>query len=429
VTALQRLDLKQAPDPPQGPAYLYAAGGYEQNNSAGELSEVLPLLPHLTQLCLEWQINEEMKLALGALTLLKDLRLRQLQLPDHLQERYPPSAATAVVPDSRLNLPRGLTRLEVHMAQQFCSDYTPDLASLAALQHLQHSTLLDAILLPSNAQLTHLQLCMKPDAFSTSNLSILLNGLAGNEQLRHLHLEFGDADKVQYSMIPLEAIRQCSAFTASSHLTSLQLSGVQLPSACGKVLFPSGHVLPHLTILKLRGNAKRGWDVQYYDRVYGADGVTQEAPIGSAGDIYSLIECCPNLVELDLAGSVQPGVNLSALRHLQRLTSLVVGGQFFDDGCAAGLAEVTGLRKLVVIDPSQDKEDKPARRPYPYSNRQGSEDSYAGCGEARVNVGGHFTFKGLHSLMQLKGLSAISISQSTCLFQGLRWSDICDFDE
>jgi hypothetical protein len=52
---------------------------------------------------------------------------------------------------------------------------------------------------------------------------------------------------------------------------------------------------------------------------------------------------------------------MSRLRHLRHLTSLVVGGWFFDDGCSAGLVEVTGLRKLTVIEHAQYKELKPDR--------------------------------------------------------------------
>jgi hypothetical protein len=241
-----------------------------------------------------------MKLALGALMQLKDLRLQQLQLPDHLREQSD-IAATVAGPRSPLSLPHSLTRLEVHLAQQFCSTCAPVLACLTALQHLQ---LQDAAWLPVEAmphsmtQLTHLQLCMAPDAFSNGYKSTLLRRvLPSNKQLRHLQLEFVDAASPYDNKIQVE-LWLCSALTTSSHLTSLQLSGVQFPEGSGITLFPAGRVLPGLTAPKLRGKAKGWWRCgSGYGERY-----DESLPIGLDDDMYNLVQCCPNLVELDLAG-------------------------------------------------------------------------------------------------------------------------------
>jgi hypothetical protein len=445
LTALQHLDLKQAPDPPQQSSYSYSfkytQGPVAELAGAAELSEALPQLTQLTRLCLEWQISMEMKVALGALTQLKELKLQQLQMPVS-EGCTKATAAPGAIPGSRLNLPHSITRLEVQLSQHYGhSDYcTPDLASLTALQHLQlkDATWLDTTLMYSMTQLTHLELCMGAGCMNGDCMEALLDVLADNTQLRHLQLEIGNQNVASEGVVPIK-LEQCSALTSSSHLTTLKLSGVQLPPACGKALFPAGRTLPHLTTLKLRGKAKGWWYCLNHQRPAGAD-----APLGPAGDIYSLVECCPNLVELDLAGSVQSGVNMSGLRHLLRLTSLVVGGQGFDDGCAAGLACIWCLDKLTVIDPAQDR-DKSSHKPDgnfegAYNARYGGYGGYGGYGDghhhgydrgyfaAKDKSIGHFTFRGLHSLMQLN-VGAVAISgRRTCLLDGMRLSDVNDLE-
>jgi hypothetical protein len=410
LTTLQHLDLKQTPD-------------LLQQRSAVELGEVLPQLTRLTYLSLEWQVTEQIKPAPAALTQLKDLRLqrpRHLSVAQHHQH-------TAASPTSRLNLPHGLTRLEVHLAQQFCTtdSSTPDLAYLTNLQHLElhDATWLNTSLMSDMAQLTHLQLCMGRNAFNAACMTDLLYVLGNNAQLRHLQLEFGTEESTQSSVIkvPAELLEQCSALTTSSHLTTLQLSGVQLPNACGKRLFPAGRILPHLTTLKLFGKAKRWWDNGWNSLPPSAS----DAPIGPAGELYSLVECCPNLQNLDLAGAVQSGVDMSALRHLLRLTAVVVGGQGMDDNCAAGLGQVRQLRKLIVIDPAKNNFRAENSDYYDFGS---TWDHSHGDGAASKDGGSYFTCKGLSSLMQLTGLSAFKISRETCLYHGLRWSDAHDYD-
>uniref|UniRef100_A0A383VFP8 Uncharacterized protein n=1 Tax=Tetradesmus obliquus TaxID=3088 RepID=A0A383VFP8_TETOB len=336
LTSLEHLDLQQAPAE-RGSSMVF-------EGSQSGLGGALPALSHLTRLRLEWQIDSTIKLALGMLTQLQELRL-------HACGEGFFEAADA---DSRLNLPHSLTHLDVKLSQDYDEICAPDLASLTALQHLQLQDAegLDVGMMSGMARLTHLQLCMAPNTFDDACMMQLLDVLSDSQQLRHLQLEFCNDDSLQHSMVAEQLLRQCSALTASSHLTSLQLSGVRLPAACGEALFPADHFMPHLTTLKLRGRAKCWW---HHPTAHGSGGEF----IGCWRDIDRLIECCPSLIDLDLAGLVQRGVDMSELRHLWRLTSLVVSGKSVDDDCAEGLAQLTQLRVLTVIDPAKGRAGPP----------------------------------------------------------------------
>jgi hypothetical protein len=329
LTALQLLDLKQSSD--EGPDTTVALTG------------ALPLLTTLTKLQLEWQISKALKAAVGQLTKLQELRLC------HQKQKYGDPHHQAGNDGQQLNLPNSLTYLEVDLAHSFCRTYTPSLSGITALQHLQlkHVTELDPTMMKHMTRLTHLELCVNK---TTSNgVAELLAGLASMQRLHHLQLVFGSTGVGEEHNAPVADRQQCGAFTSSSHLTSLQLSGMQLPSACGQELFPSTRKLPLLTTLKINGT---GWKVYRY---YPDSSSHGRQPIGGPADIYSLIECCPNLVELDLAGAVQPGTSLSCLSHLEHLAELTVGGPTMDNICAAAVAAVTGLMKLTVMNPAPYK--------------------------------------------------------------------------
>jgi hypothetical protein len=76
-----------------------------------------------------------------------------------------------------------------------------------------------------------------------------------------------------------------NALTASSNLVSLALEDLKLPKGVVPYVFPAVHKLPHLTSVCI------GDDVDT-----GADGAT---PTWSPADLSSLIECCPNLLEIN----------------------------------------------------------------------------------------------------------------------------------
>jgi hypothetical protein len=253
---------------------------------------------------------------------------------------------------------------------------------------------------------------------SRSNVSHLLDAMPAMQQLQHLQLEIGTEHVEREYDAPVVERQQCGAFTSSSQLTSLQLSGMQLPNARGNELFPSGCKLPYLRTLEIRGTAYARWRT----------GGPASQPIGGSADVYSLIECCPNLLELDLVGAVQQGKSLSSLSHLAHLTELTVGGPTMDNICAAAVTEVTGLEKLTVIDPAPYKYKKlntaarlqqgggwPALPPW-----GGMEESSTTL--VVGDLAGSVDFRGLRSLMQLRRLKTFVIHRNTFLFQCTRYS-------
>ncbi|WIA28322.1 hypothetical protein OEZ86_010872 [Tetradesmus obliquus] len=141
----------------------------------------------------------------------------------------------------------------------------------------------------------------------------------------------------------------------------------------------------------------------------------------------------PNLPFQQLAGlrslSLR-GVDISELRDLWHLTSLVVGGESVDDQCAENLAQFSGLRALTVINPAKDKPDN---REYDKDDDD-DDDGDLNWLTSTVYCRGiykrnHFTFRGLRSLMQLKGLQVFAISRDTCLFQGVGSGDEDEYND
>jgi hypothetical protein len=187
---------------------------------------------------------------------------------------------------------------------------------------------------------------------------------------------------------------------------------MKLPDACGSQLFPRGRKLPHLRALKINGT---GWKAPPPYGTYVRSCASQ--PIGGSADIYSLIECCPNLVELDLAGAVQQGESLSCLSHLAHLTALTVAGPTMDNSCAAAVAAVTGLEMLAVIDPApyNHKAADRATRRQQGGGWRGMHQSSA----THEDQGGIFDFKGLRSLMKLKRVTTFTINHGSFIFDCL----------
>jgi hypothetical protein len=123
------------------------------------------------------------------------------------------------------------------------------------------------------------------------------------------------------------------------------------------------------------------------------------APTLATADIKRLVECCPFLTELDLAGAVVESANMSSLQHLNNLSSLVVGGACFGDRCAEGLAQLPGLKQLSLMG-------------LPWRERHWYDDDSDGDGAAVVEDGGgpKFTFRGLQQLMQLTQLTTFTMA-------------------
>jgi hypothetical protein len=292
--------------------------------------------------------------------------------------------------------------VELQLRMDVNSSSIPDLASLAALQHLQlvNCYTVDASLLASLGQLKYLSICpAQSDKFTDTHLAALLGVLPQLQHLQHLHVgrpQYRDANYPKLR-IPLDL---CGTVTSTSSLVSLNLGGVQLPPSCGTHLF--GQMLPHLKTLNIAALS--------YCQPEDAEA------IGSHNDLDSLVKHCPNLSELNLAGAVRFGVNLGSLQHLQHLTALVVGGACMDDSCAEGLAKLVRLRQLTVSRPRfvVDYGDGD-------SSDGGASDNRAaggsGAGEGSSAFGYQLTFRGLRSLMQLTALTKFEIDPYSSVFE------------
>jgi hypothetical protein len=303
LTALQHLDLQLEPDQQHHYNCYQEFHGLLQLSNAPELGDVLGQLTGTTHLCLQWQMDDKLKEALGGLFHLRELHLHPLGNDSYHREHTSP-----VTP---LRLPLALTCLEVHLRMDIDSSSIPDLPSLAGLQHLQlvNCNTLEASLMAGLAQLTYLHI--EPDWLNTFNdtpLAALMSVLPQLQHLRYLQLgrSPGRDDCDPKLSIPLDL---CSAVTSASSLVSLHLGGVQLPPSCGTRLF--GQMLPHLKTINI---CALSW--------YKINEATSQKAIGPHGDLDSLVKNCPNLSELNLAGAVQFGVDLSSLQHLKHLTRL-----------------------------------------------------------------------------------------------------------
>uniref|UniRef100_A0A383VEX2 Uncharacterized protein n=1 Tax=Tetradesmus obliquus TaxID=3088 RepID=A0A383VEX2_TETOB len=349
LTGLQQLDLQQAPHIP--PVYYsYSMGQHILTTrhrdfaGPGELGGVLLQLECLTQLRLAWQMDITVRAAFGLMTQLRELKL---------QRRPPGEAASADAVTSAISLPPNLTRLEIDLWQALDRNHAPDLAALTALQHLQLVNIktLDPGLLSSLQQLTHLHVAMRRKQLRKAGMTALLDVLPCLQKLQHLDLlqdhgydeeddddddddQEEDGDDEGHGSALAMPLQQCTALLSSSRLTSLQLQGVQLPAACGVRMFGT-RLLPQLTAVKIN------FLQPYHNR-----SSVVAAPALANADLASLVDCCPCLAELDLAGAVMAGADVSVLKHLASLTALVVGGACTDDRCAEGLAQLAGLKRL-----------------------------------------------------------------------------------
>jgi hypothetical protein len=388
LTAMQHLYLRQT-------QYI---------RTTDDLADTLPHLTSLTQLRLEWKLEDKLRAVLGQLSFLQDLTLWGLDIP---QDSSTP-----------LSLPCSLTRLELVLSQQLNSSSIPGLAALTALQHLQlkNITQLDASLLSGMTQLTQLELEMDSSKFKASCMEKMMRALRQMQQLQHLVLDFVDRSYSQKSA-PAVSWHQCSALTSSSHLTHLELKGLQLPYDSGSRLF--GKRLPHLKAFKVDASCST-----FYRSVDN----TLPKPFGRDNDIWSLVNNCPSMCKLDFAGAVREGVDLGGLRFLTGLTSLVVGGHCVNDACAARMAQLSLLNSLTVLNAAPESATEAD-----YAGRGSRRRNRRGGGTGRPDFGhggvcGYFTMEGLRSLMQLTSLNTFAISAGTCLSAQSRYSSSYDDD-
>jgi hypothetical protein len=205
LTALQRLkvDLRDSP-----------------TSSVNIFGAVLPRLTTITRLCLHSKEIDKLRQAIVQLPQLRELELRDNSSYNSVQGPRP---------SQQLPLPCSLTRLQVHGPQVISRLPTP------SMRHLQLDKIkrMDPTLIPGMLQLTHLQLRMKCGDYSDHSMAQRASGLRNLWQLQHLQLELVDSSSYSRHSMPAVKRQQCSALTASRQLTSLQLSGVQLPDHCG----------------------------------------------------------------------------------------------------------------------------------------------------------------------------------------------------
>lgn len=104
-----------------------------------------------------------------------------------------------------------------------------------------------------------------------------------------------------------------------------------LPATVLHYMFPPGRQLPQLQELAL-------WSL---------DGECTAAGTVSAAELRSIINACPALCELNIAGIVKAGADVALLLQLPgTCCSLVVGGAAFGDSAAGVISQLTQLTEL-----------------------------------------------------------------------------------
>jgi hypothetical protein len=149
----------------------------------------------------------------------------------------------------QLQLLPKLSELRLSLRLSFNPATAADIAPLRHLQRLQH-----LVLAFNGAPFRH-----EPAARE------LLAALWHLTQLQSLQLSGCQLHKVQpqpalqHQQQEGRGYRCFAALTASTHLTSLQLwdSAVPIPQEAVDCMFPAGHVLPHLKVLRLLCHDKR----------------------------------------------------------------------------------------------------------------------------------------------------------------------------
>jgi hypothetical protein len=138
-------------------------------------------------------------------------------------------------------------------------------------------------------------------------------------------------------------IQRVTALTASSQLTSLQVTNSQfdqplLPKEALQHMLPPGKQLPHMKQLELEG---------YRSEQHNTANVTAE-------DIAHIAAACPALDTLHLEHVLADSAAVAALSQLgglaagqPSLTALEVAGAAYDDSSAAAVAQLTNLRSIV----------------------------------------------------------------------------------
>jgi hypothetical protein len=211
-----------------------------------------------------------------------------------------------------------------------------DPAHLASLTHLQRLCLRDGRMLPFEADEGG------PSAQGTLALLGALDSLPNLE-----HLSLGPAPGPGFARVCLDTEqnhRQFSSLTASSKLTSLQLSAFRkqpLPRRAASCIF--SQLLSQLQQLCIWVSLDR--NSPRCDAFGGGCCI-------SKADLRCIVRSCPSLQRLDLRCTFTPGKDVSALRGLQACRVLIVGGRGFAYQQAEVIGQLTWLTELQWHDSS-----------------------------------------------------------------------------
>jgi hypothetical protein len=158
-----------------------------------------------------------------------------------------------------------------------------------------------------------LRLATPFDKVDESTARALLSALQHLTQLQHLQLYDMALDRVTAQHQQQGESHYCfSALTASTQLTALHIENVMgllvppsLPEAAVQHMFPPGHVLPHLKVLRL--DLRGGW------------------PCVDAAQVAMIAASCPALQQLELSSVTPKGFDVSCLAKLPSGVTKVEG--------------------------------------------------------------------------------------------------------
>jgi hypothetical protein len=222
------------------------------------------------------------------------------------------------------------------------ADATVSPAILVSLSQLLHLQLQNCKFVPSRQFMEAMPglMALPEDTWGDTELLAVVRELRQLQHLSVLNYELAVAfEEVQAA--------DCSALTASSHLTHLGIFCEEeqpLPVTAVQHMFPAGKVLPQLQHLELCcGDRRYNW---------------QDVPaLMTPAELCSIIRACPAICSLDIENAMSPFAEDSAVASRQQLEdallqlpasccTLSVGGEPFDDAVAAVIAQLSQLTSL-----------------------------------------------------------------------------------
>jgi hypothetical protein len=299
---------------------------------------------------------------LGHLLQLRQLKLHVELLPDkipgpfrflqQLQELELLSDGDCVgvhAPVVLVGLPISLTKLHFDWGsfQGISGSTVPALLQLTALQELHIAARMSTGIRPafcsSMLQLRHLTLVESFDSIAVQQLLEVVPRLSSLQSLSICN------ESAATRQLPASDLARYAAILPPSvqHLTQLELccmNGGLLPPGSLQYVFAAGLQLPQLKRLVL-GLPEKELELPFDDFFRDTFGEMRHC-VGSS-ELRQIVNCCPALEQLWLAGALQPNADLSPLLQLTQLACSVTGGDAVDDRAVATVvAKFQGLRRL-----------------------------------------------------------------------------------